>query len=112
MPERYRDAHRAGMGGVLATGEARVIGSTVELEISTRTAHEFPLELSLGTWSRGGAVCFSAVVRDLADRVRARRALREAEERFAGAFGGAAIGLMIVSPDGIVVCARTRRCAS
>ena len=37
-------------------------------------------------------MCFSAVLRDLTDRVRARRALREAEERFAGAFEGAAVG--------------------
>ena len=32
MPERYRDAHRAGMARYPATGEARVIGPTVELE--------------------------------------------------------------------------------
>ena len=77
MPERYRDVHRAGVARFLATGEARIIGSTVELEGLRADGTEFPLELSLGTWHQGGAVCFSAVVRDLTDRVRARRALRE-----------------------------------
>ncbi|MET0816666.1 MAG: PAS domain S-box protein [Solirubrobacteraceae bacterium] len=110
MPERYRDAHRAGMARFLATSEARVIGSTLELEGLRADGSEFPLELSLGTWSRGGAVCFSAVVRDLTDKVRARRALREAEERFAGAFEGAAVGMLIAAPDGIVLRANRALC--
>jgi len=110
MPERYRDAHRAGMARFLATGEARVIGATLELEGLRADGREFPLELSLGTWSRGGGVCFSAVVRDLTDRVRARRALREAEERFAGAFEGAAVGMFIAAPDGIVLRANRALC--
>jgi PAS domain S-box-containing protein len=110
MPERYRDAHRAGRARFLATGEARVIGSTIELEGLRADGREFPLELSLGTWSRGGAVCFSAVVRDLTDRVRARRALREAEERFAGAFEGAAVGMLIATPAGVVLRANRALC--
>ena len=110
MPERYRDAHRAGMARFLATGEPRVIGSTLELEGLRADGREFPLELSLGTWSRGGAVCFSAVVRDLTDRVRARRALREAEERFAGAFEGAAVGMLLAAPDGTLLRANRALC--
>src|SRR5439155_7798130 len=31
MPERFRDAHHAGIARYLATGEARVVGKTVEL---------------------------------------------------------------------------------
>jgi two-component system, sensor histidine kinase and response regulator len=42
-------------------------------------------------------------VRDVSDRVQARRALREAEERFAGAFEGAAVGLMLAAPDGTLL---------
>jgi PAS domain S-box-containing protein len=110
MPERYRDAHRAGMARFLATGEPRVIGSTLELEGLRADGREFPLELSLGTWSRGGAVCFSAVVRDLTDKVRARRALREAEERFAGAFENAAVGMLLAAPDGLLLRANRALC--
>jgi len=110
MPERYRDAHLAGMSRYLATGEARMVGSSVELEGLRADGAEFPLELSLGTWNQGGAVCFSAVVRDLIDRVRTRRALREAEERFAGAFEGAAVGMVLATPDGIVLRANRALC--
>jgi PAS domain S-box-containing protein len=71
---------------------------------------EFPVELSLGAWSQNGQTYFSGVVRDLSDRVRARRALREAEERFAGAFEGAAVGLMLAAPDGTLLRANRALC--
>ena len=110
MPERYRDAHRAGMARFLATGEGRVMGSTVEVEGLRADGTEFPLELSLGSWVQRGQMCFTAVIRDLSDRVRARRALREAEERFAGAFEGAAVGLMLAAPDGTLLRANRALC--
>ena len=42
--------------------------------------------------------------------MRARRALREAEERFAGAFQGAAVGLMLAAPDGTLLRANRALC--
>jgi PAS domain S-box-containing protein len=110
MPERYRDAHRAGMARFLATGEGRVMGSTVEVEGLRGDGSEFPLELSLGSWVQSGQMCFTGVLRDVSDRVRARRALREAEERFAGAFEGAAVGLMLAAPDGTLMRANRALC--
>jgi PAS domain S-box-containing protein len=110
MPERYRDAHRAGIARFVATGEGRVMGSTVEVEGLRADGSEFPIELSLGAWSQNGQTYFSGVVRDLTDRVRARHALREAEERFAGAFEGAAVGLMLAAPDGTIMRANRALC--
>ena len=110
MPERYRDAHRAGIARFSATGEGRLTGSTVEVEGLRADGSEFPIELSLGSWTRNQQTCFTAVVRDMSDRVRARHALREAEERFAGAFEGAAVGLMLAAPDGTVLRANRALC--
>jgi len=110
MPERYRDAHRAGIARMVATGRGRLIGTSVELEGLRADGSEFPLELSLGSWTQDGRTCFSAVIRDLTDRVRARRALREAEERFAGAFEGAAVGMLLASPDGVLLRANRALC--
>jgi light-regulated signal transduction histidine kinase (bacteriophytochrome) len=62
MPERFRDAHRAGMARYLATGEARVVGKTVELVGRKRDGTEFPLELSLASWKRGSETAFTAII--------------------------------------------------
>jgi PAS domain S-box-containing protein len=110
MPERYRDAHRAGIARFLATGKGRITGSTVEVEALRADGTEFPIELSLGSWTHNGQTCFTGIVRDLSDRVRARHALREAEQRFAGAFEGAAVGLMLAAPDGTVLRANRALC--
>jgi PAS domain S-box-containing protein len=70
MPERYRDAHRAGMARLMATGEAHVIGRTVELHGLRKDGREFPLELSLATWSTEEGQFFSAIIRDITGRKR------------------------------------------
>ena len=103
MPERYRDAHRAGVARFLATGDGRLMGSTAELEGMRADGSEFPLELSLSSWTQNGELRFTGALRDVSNRVSARRALREAEERFAGAFEGAAVGLMLAAPDGTLL---------
>jgi PAS domain S-box-containing protein len=103
MPERYRAAHRAALARYAATGDRRTLDRTVELEGMTRDGTEFPIEITLGTTSEGGRQAFTGVIRDISDRVAARLKLREAEERFTQAFGGAAMGLALVAPDGHVV---------
>ena len=110
MPERYRDAHRAGMARYLATGEGRLMGSSVEVEGLRADGSEFPVELTLGAWTQNGRRCFTGVLRDISERVRARQALREAEERFAAAFEGAAVGLVIAAPDGTLLRANGALC--
>ena len=110
MPERYRDAHRAGMARFLATGQGRLMGSTVEVEGLRADGSEFPLELTLGTWTQSGQRCFTGVLRDVSERVRSRQALREAEERFASAFEGAAVGLVLAAPDGTLLRANRALC--
>ncbi len=74
MPERFEEAHRAGLARYLATREARVIGRTVELAGRRKDGTEFPLELSLAAWNQGAEVAFTAIIRDITSR-------KEGEER-------------------------------
>lgn len=74
MPERFQEAHRAGLARYLATREARVIGQTVELAGRRKDETEFPLELSLATWNQGAELAFTAIIRDITSR-------KEGEER-------------------------------
>src|SRR5213595_2173351 len=65
MPERFEEAHRAGLARYLATREARVIGRTVELAGRRKDGTEFPLELSLAAWNQGAEVAFTVIIRDI-----------------------------------------------
>ena len=79
MPERYREAHLQGVKRVQATGESRVIGTTIELEGLRKDGSVFPLELSLATWKTMGETFYSAIVRDITERKRAEVALQKTE---------------------------------
>jgi PAS domain S-box-containing protein len=68
MPERYRKAHEAGLKRLRREGTARLIGKTVELHGLRKDGGEFPLELSLGTWSAGDQTFFSSIIRDIGGR--------------------------------------------
>src|SRR5437660_120947 len=76
MPERFRDAHHAGIARYLATGEARVVGKTVELAGQKKNGAEFPLELSLASWQRGSEIAFTGIIRDVTERKRVDETLR------------------------------------
>lgn len=80
MPEEYREAHRKGMERFLATGEAKVIGKTVELEGRRRDGTRFPVELSLSAERHDGSWIFIGVIRDMTMR---RRLENELEQRLA-----------------------------
>ncbi len=76
MPERFHEAHRAGMRRYLTTGEARVVGTTVELAARRKDGSEFPIELSLAASHEGAAPEFTAVIRDITERRRRDEELR------------------------------------
>jgi len=75
MPERFHDAHGRGLARFLSTGEAHVIGKTVELTGKRKDGSEFPLELSLASWKSGEQTFFTAIIRDVTERKRAEEAL-------------------------------------
>lgn len=82
MPARYREAHTRGMARLRATGTSHVMGRTVELHGLRKNGTEFPLELSLGSWSTPEGVYFSGIIRDISERKLAEETLRTSEERF------------------------------
>lgn len=75
MPERYRDAHHAGMARANSGGPSHVIGHTVELHGLRKGGVEFPLELSLSTWSVDGSVFYTGIIRDITERKQVEREL-------------------------------------
>ena len=76
MPDRFHDAHRAGLARYVATREPRVIGKTVELAGRRKDGTEFPLELSLASWHEGTETAFTAIIRDITSRKEGEEQLR------------------------------------
>jgi signal transduction histidine kinase len=62
------------------TGEAQVIGKTVELSARTKSGEEVPIELSLSTWTVHNDRYFTGIIRDIGERKRAEEALRQSEQ--------------------------------
>jgi PAS domain S-box-containing protein len=68
MPTRYREAHIKGMERLQATGEARVLGTTLSLYGLRKNGQEFPIELSLNSWNNGQYPSYSGFIRDISFR--------------------------------------------
>ncbi|TAM48233.1 MAG: PAS domain S-box protein [Gammaproteobacteria bacterium] len=77
MPERFRASHGEGLKRFLSTGEAHVVGKTVELAGRRREGAEFPLELSLASWKVGEETYFTGLVRDITRRRQAEQDIRQ-----------------------------------
>jgi PAS domain S-box-containing protein len=74
MPEGFRKAHQKGFARFLETKEPVVIGTTVELAGRRKDGSEFPLELSLSTWTSEDRRFFSGYIRDISVRKENERA--------------------------------------
>ena len=68
MPERYRETHTQGLAHFKTTGETRVLGTTITLYGLRKNGEEFPIELSLNSWTTGHDPSYSGFIRDISSR--------------------------------------------
>lgn len=78
MPERFRDAHCAGLERFLQTGDGPVLGRRLELAGLRRDGSEFPIELTIQALPHKGSTTFHAFIADVSVRRDAERALERA----------------------------------
>ena len=93
MPERFRNAHAQGFERFLRTGEARVIGKTIEMAGLRKDGSEFPVEISLSTWKTRTEIFFSAILSDISQR-------KKAEQKFKALLESAPDAMIIVNREG------------
>ena len=77
MPQRFRDAHAAGLSRVLAGGESSILGRPVEMFGLRKDGTEFPLEISLAQWQTTEGRFFTGVIRDITERKRLQGQLED-----------------------------------
>ena len=104
IPERYRQAHEKGFNSYLETGVPKVIGRVVELAGIRKGGVEFPLELSLSSSKVNADIFFTAILRDITERKKNEKLLRENEERFQAIFDGSSDALMLLTEKGFFDC--------
>jgi PAS domain S-box-containing protein len=68
MPERFREAHLAGIRRMAAGEERHVIGHALELAGLRSDGSEFPIEILLSAWASEGRNYFTAFISDITER--------------------------------------------
>jgi two-component system sensor kinase FixL len=68
VPERFREAHIAGLRRYVETGEEHVIGQRLELPAIRRDGSEFLSELTITRTDTAGEATFTGVLRDITER--------------------------------------------
>lgn len=82
MPMRYREPHEMGVERMRTTGHSRLMGRVVTLHGLRKDGNEFPIELSLATWTGQGGSFYSGIIRDVSLRTATEAALQDNVERF------------------------------
>ena len=80
IPERFRDAHVAGLKRFLETGEGSVIQRRLELVAMHKSGREFPIEVTISPIHVADSYIFSAFVHDITNRKQAEKELRKSKE--------------------------------
>lgn len=80
VPERYRDAHNAGMDRMRETGKANILGQRIEIEAIRANGEEFMSELAISRSRSSSGDIFIAYIRDISDAKVAEKALVDAKD--------------------------------
>ena len=80
MPERYREAHRAGLARYLAGGAAKLVGQRFEILAVRSDGSEFPIELAIKRIPGSYPPVFTAFIRDITADKEREQTLHEAKE--------------------------------
>jgi PAS domain S-box-containing protein len=95
MPARYHAAHAQGFTRWAATGAARLVGTTVEFTGVRKDGREFPLEISLSTWSTAHGHYVTGSIRNLTAHKQLQETTRQQELQLIQANKMTALGTLV-----------------
>jgi PAS domain S-box-containing protein len=77
MPERFRDQHVGGMNWFVAGEESYTVARMIDAIGKKEDGTEFPVELSLGSWTTHGEKFVTAIFRDVTERKQIAEAISQ-----------------------------------
>jgi two-component system sensor kinase FixL len=84
MPRTISTQHDGYLRKYRETGEKAIIGTGREVIGRRKNGSQFPLDLSVAEWERGGETFFTGIMRDISARKDAEAALHKSEEKLRG----------------------------
>ena len=102
IPAPDREAHDQGLRQYLASGDAHFLNRRVEVLALRRSGEQFPVELAISPVRVGGAIFFSAFIRDITERRKAETKIKESEVRYRSVVNALDEGVVVIDADGVV----------
>jgi two-component system, LuxR family, sensor kinase FixL len=102
MPSPYHEEHDGYLQRYQATRQATIIGIGREVSGRRRDGSVFPLHLSVGEMSIGGAQKFTGMLHDLSRRVQLENELRASEGRWRAIVNSAVDGIIVIDRRGLI----------
>lgn len=100
IPTQHRAAHAAGLLRYIATGNAQVLNRRIEITALRKDGAEIPVELSITAAGIAGSRIFIGYLRDITERLRSEKALRDNEAYTRLILDSTAEGFYAVDRDG------------
>lgn len=95
IPERLRQAHRDGIRRVQAGGAHRMVGRRVEMSALRADGAEFPVEMATASVESADGPLYVGYLRDITERKRTEKALRDSEALYRGLFNASADAMVL-----------------
>lgn len=102
MPPPYRDEHDQYLKKYHETGVPGAIGRIRRVEAQRRSGEIFPIELSVSEARAGSTVLYTAIVRDVTERVRTQDRLRDSEAKMRAIVDAAADAIITIDESGFI----------
>ncbi|MEX1108115.1 MAG: PAS domain S-box protein, partial [Dongiaceae bacterium] len=102
MPAPYRDEHDAYLENYHRTGDAKIIGIGRTVEGRRKDGSVFPMDLSVGESAKAGKPIFVGIIRDLSERQRQEREIREAAAQLRAVVQTAVDGVILIDATGSI----------
>src|ERR1043166_7272414 len=94
IPPHLQKAHAAGMKRYTRSGKRNMTWAGLELPALHKDGHEVPIEVTFGEIKRDGQRLFTAVIRDITERKRAREELQQNLSLLTSTFEATAEGIL------------------